>query len=254
MPEAVVTQTEGHSRSRIYPQKDGPAAFECTDKFGNHIHTEPLNPPYHHKKAQAHALIKFPDLPAYELFPWAWTNLLNWDYSEVLGFLKALIHSSDTDQNRKRSLEVLSKLIGSRRYPTGKMRRSSLLSLYSKCFQELVANISAHPTSTYSYLDVHGERPDPQNDQQILIINADGFPSEGERSLSLEIVNMYKRGFKLFMIVNCKGQRFIANGLGPNTRGVQIDVYGSAGDYLGSGIDGADVIMHGNARISYLRS
>ncbi|MEE9529301.1 MAG: glutamate synthase, partial [Dehalococcoidia bacterium] len=42
--------------------------------------------------------------------------------------------------------------------------------------------------------------------------------------------------------------RFIANGLGANTYDVRVDVYGSSGDYLASGIDGAEVLVHGNAQ------
>jgi len=36
--------------------------------------------------------------------------------------------------------------------------------------------------------------------------------------------------------------------LGPQTRDVKIDVYGSCGDYLASGIDGAEITVHGNAQ------
>jgi len=36
--------------------------------------------------------------------------------------------------------------------------------------------------------------------------------------------------------------------LGPNTDSVQIDVYGSSGDYLASGIDGMTLTVHGNAQ------
>ena len=37
-------------------------------------------------------------------------------------------------------------------------------------------------------------------------------------------------------------------GLGPNTDNVTIDVYGSSGDYLASGIDGLTLTVHGNAQ------
>jgi len=81
-----------------------------------------------------------------------------------------------------------------------------------------------------------------------VVIDARGFASEGEQSLALEIVRLYKRGFRRFLVAHAKGHRFIANGLGPNSHGVRIDVYGSSGDYLASGIDGAEVFVHGNAQ------
>src|SRR5208337_3411568 len=43
-------------------------------------------------------------------------------------------------------------------------------------------------------------------------------------------------------------QRYIGNGFGPDTDDVIIDVYGSSGDYLGSGIDGMTIAVHNNAQ------
>jgi len=37
-------------------------------------------------------------------------------------------------------------------------------------------------------------------------------------------------------------------GFGPNTQGLRIDCYDNPGDYLGSGIDGLEVYVHGNAQ------
>jgi glutamate synthase domain-containing protein 3 len=45
-----------------------------------------------------------------------------------------------------------------------------------------------------------------------------------------------------------RGQRFTGCGFGPATKGVRIDVYGSSGDYLASGIDGMEIYVHGNAQ------
>ncbi len=41
---------------------------------------------------------------------------------------------------------------------------------------------------------------------------------------------------------------FIGNGFGPDSAGIRIDVLGAVGDYLGSGNDGMEVHMHGNAQ------
>jgi len=45
-----------------------------------------------------------------------------------------------------------------------------------------------------------------------------------------------------------KGQRFTGCGLARDADGVRIDVYDSPGDYLASGIDGAEIYVHGNAQ------
>jgi hypothetical protein len=74
------------------------------------------------------------------------------------------------------------------------------------------------------------------------------FPSEGESSAARFIVEAYHCGWRRFIVFDFRGQRFYACGLGPDTMGVRIDVYGSAGDYLGSGLDGAEVYVHGSAQ------
>ncbi len=61
-------------------------------------------------------------------------------------------------------------------------------------------------------------------------------------------MRLYKQGFRRFIVIYAQGHRFIANGLGTESHGVLIDVYGSPGDYLASGIDGAEVFVHGNAQ------
>ncbi len=50
------------------------------------------------------------------------------------------------------------------------------------------------------------------------------------------------------MLYNTRGHRFIANGLGPRTNDLRIDCYGDVGDYVASGIDGAEVKIHGAAQ------
>ncbi|MGA2499267.1 MAG: glutamate synthase, partial [Tepidisphaeraceae bacterium] len=49
-------------------------------------------------------------------------------------------------------------------------------------------------------------------------------------------------------VYRLRGQRFTGASLGANTAGVRIDVYGSSGYYLASGIDGMAIHVHGNAQ------
>lgn len=45
-----------------------------------------------------------------------------------------------------------------------------------------------------------------------------------------------------------RGQRFCGSGLGEHSDGFRLDVFGSPGDYLGSGLDGAEVYVHASAQ------
>lgn len=80
------------------------------------------------------------------------------------------------------------------------------------------------------------------------VVDAIGFSSEGSQALSCEVVRLVRAGIKHLTVINCRGQRFIGCGLGPRSHGVEIDVYGNAGDYLASGLDGATVRLYGNGQ------
>jgi formylmethanofuran dehydrogenase subunit C len=62
------------------------------------------------------------------------------------------------------------------------------------------------------------------------------------------IVELADHGARRLLIANTRGQRFIGCGLSSEGKAVAIDVYGSSGDYLASGIDGAKVTVHGSGQ------
>lgn len=227
----------------VTPKADGSAQLECTDKFGQPVHAEPLKPPYVPTNTAAPNPLQFPDLPSHDLFNWAKQNAASWTYDQARGFLAAL----NNNKNPERSIEVMTKLLD-QRYPLGIMRRSSFLSLLNQSLSDLFQSFGKKKSPDYVYLSYGKENMHSSATTLTVVVDAQGYPAEGEHSLALAIVNMYKKGFHKFIVFNCQGQRFIGNGLGPNTHKVQIDVYGSSGDYLASGIDGAKIYVHGNAQ------
>lgn len=90
--------------------------------------------------------------------------------------------------------------------------------------------------------------PKPGSRGEILAVNCEKFPSEGDHSISRFIVKAYLKGWKDFITFNWRGQRFCGCGLGPLSKEVRIDVYGSSGDYLASGLDGAEICVHESAQ------
>jgi glutamate synthase domain-containing protein 3 len=55
-------------------------------------------------------------------------------------------------------------------------------------------------------------------------------------------------GWRHIIHYNTRGTRFHAVGFGPATDGLRIDCYDNPGDYLGSGMDGLECHVHGNAQ------
>ncbi len=90
--------------------------------------------------------------------------------------------------------------------------------------------------------------PQPSDSFDTLVLDAGEFPNDGPEAVSRIIANAHAEEWKNFIVYRCRGDRFIGCGLGPNTADVRIDVYGSSGDYLGSGIDGAHLYVHGDAQ------
>ena len=93
-----------------------------------------------------------------------------------------------------------------------------------------------------------GSLSPPQSEQEVLVVNCEKFPSEGDRSISRFIVKANQLGWKNFITFNWRGQRFCGCGLGADSNDVRIDVFGSSGDYLGSGLDGVEIAVHENAQ------
>jgi glutamate synthase domain-containing protein 1/glutamate synthase domain-containing protein 3 len=88
----------------------------------------------------------------------------------------------------------------------------------------------------------------PKSEQEVLVVNCEEFPSEGNQSISRFIVEASQLGWKNFITFNWRGQRFCGCGLGSDSDDIRIDVFGSSGDYLGSGLDGAEIAAHENAQ------
>jgi glutamate synthase domain-containing protein 1/glutamate synthase domain-containing protein 3 len=88
----------------------------------------------------------------------------------------------------------------------------------------------------------------PESELDVLVVNCEKFPSEGNHSISRFIVKANQLGWKNFISFNWRGQRFCGCGLGSDSDDVRIDVFGSSGDYLGSGLDGMEISVHENAQ------
>jgi glutamate synthase domain-containing protein 1/glutamate synthase domain-containing protein 3 len=90
-------------------------------------------------------------------------------------------------------------------------------------------------------------RPPSQNDHTLLLDVSD-LPGEGDLSAAALIVTAYRMGWKRVLSFDWRGQRFCGSGLGPQSNGFRIDVFGNPGDYLGSGLDGAEIYVHASAQ------
>ncbi len=171
-------------------------------------------------------------------------------YQAAIGVIKqqALIN----DQYKQIAIAALTLLID-RRYDTGKIKRSSVLHVLRTCLYEILDStplINEDTSSLFSRIDYSSRNllRSPQSEFQILVLDAEYFEHEGDNCDAVKLVEAYKLGWRRFIIYKYRGQRFTGCGFGPATHDVRIDVYGSSGDYLASGIDGMEIYVHGNAQ------
>ncbi len=130
--------------------------------------------------------------------------------------------------------------------------RARTLTLAENHLSQIFFSLSDRDSAKIHYRYTDWEKKDsldsPKSEQEILVINCLGYPSEGEQSISRFMVKAHHRGWKNFITFNWRGQRFCGCGLGPGSQDVRIDVFGSSGDYLGSGLDGAEIAVHETAQ------
>ncbi len=235
----------------------------CTDKFGHPVEmpknkkhcdmTLPVQPPAN--AAIAAGTIKgcLAERKAAELVGTFREIIRHGDFPELRWACETVRqNASGCDEALETAIEGLT-LLNDMRYPTGSLKRSSVLRIIRETLDGIFD--SAPPVGTDSdsrYRLVSNETRralcPPRNGQGVLVVDAKNFPPEGDNCDARLICEAYGMGWKSFICYDYRGQRFLGCGFGPGTQDVRIDVYGSSGDYLASGIDGMSVHVHGNAQ------
>jgi glutamate synthase domain-containing protein 1 len=156
------------------------------------------------------------------------------------------------DTSCQTAIEALT-LANDRHYNTQNKKRSWVLHIVRSALQRIFDAVPLLTGGGLSRcrritLKRRGTLRAPAAGEQVLAIDARGFPPEGAGCDATLLVAAYRLGWKRFIVYASRGQRFHGCGLGPATRGVRIDLYDNPGDYLGSGIDGLEIHVHGNAQ------
>jgi glutamate synthase domain-containing protein 1/glutamate synthase domain-containing protein 3 len=230
----------------VHDSGKGKPELRLTDKFGGGVELPTSAKAYSPNGTNA-STVALPEMDAEETFQWAKEQMKDWGYSDVQGFLAAVVASGNDDARRERAIEVVT-LLMDRRYSTGQMRRSSLLSLLDEALWKIASAVEASPTAKYLFHTSGRNLPEAKNPGQVLVVDACDFPAQDEDSLARELQRLVDRGFRRMILLRARGQRFVGNGIGMESSGVRIDVYGTPGDYLASGMDGAQIHLHNNGQ------
>ena len=175
----------------------------------------------------------------------------------AFGYIRSMVrYMSDRTRDPKHTtaaIEALT-LLNDRRYPTGGKKSSHILHIVRTELDCLLRNIPVigddradGPFRLIGWDTRESLRP-PSQHETTLVVDASGFPPEGDECDAALVLDAYIKGWRRFISFGYLGQRFAGCGFGPDTGDVTIDVFGSPGDYLGSGIDGLTIRVHNNAQ------
>ncbi|HJX35249.1 MAG TPA: hypothetical protein VJ373_08755, partial [Desulfatiglandales bacterium] len=228
--------------------------LSCTDKFGRVINTPKDQISY--LPGRVYYIMEDDDRKRFEiseffelqrpdlLYEYVKEGIIRWDYASIMECLREIKASAiKGDGHLEVAVEALTGLVD-RRYPTSDKRRRSILQMINHTletiFHYLPSLEDGDTQGSYRFIDWETRRffRGPACNEKVLVIDGSLFPPEGDNCDSRLLTEAYYRGWKKFIVFGLKGQRFHGCGLGPNSEGVRIDIYGNPGDYLGSGMDG----------------
>jgi len=236
--------------------------FTCTDKFGRVVAVPPGQLSCHIRlqvaaPAEATALrervaafLGKNDVEA--VFSLVTESLAGAGYDLLRWVADTIVESATDDVRRRTAIEALA-LANDRRYDTGEKKRSWVLHIIRTALRRIfdaVPLLGDGGTSRYRRITLKHRSTlrAPATGEQVLVIDARGFPPEGSECDASLMVAAYRLGWQRFITHGLRGQRFQGSGLGPATRGVRIDLYDNPGDYAASGMDGLELHVHGNAQ------
>jgi len=238
-----------------------PYTLRVTDKFGKPVRTPPgqvhcdLATPLVVPSGARDALAPIEQCLAQDdpeaLFSCLRDGLAEMDYDRLRWFVDRIAEAA-AGEHAALGIDALTLAID-RRYPTGAKKRSSVVTILRDGLEKIFA---AQPLCDRSPAGTHlrvtwktRERlRAPQADEKTLLIDARGFAPEGEDCDAALAKKAVELGWRRLIHYNTRGTRFHAAGFGPATDGLRIGCYDNPGDYLGSGMDGLECHVHGNAQ------
>lgn len=255
--------TDGGAFRFSFTTDDG---LVCTNKFGEpvqvnsgrkHASRATINPEAASDEFRSNwhdqSCLAYDNGGAPSMWDWLRPELKEMSWDELAWGMNWLVEFSRRgDDEWQFSLESLT-MLRDQPFDPGKKRKASLLALTDSQIVSLLDNTPPINTSNGSALskafrltwETQQALRAPESDGMWLVIDTTGYPAEGDDSAAQMIVKAYQKGWRRIIAYNWRGGRFAGTGIGPDTNGLRIDLYGDIGDYTASGLDGAEVHVHG---------
>lgn len=245
--------------------KPGRKTLACADKFGRRVELDIGKVRCDEPKGKTAPLVEvvsagirkavaesLEEGRVQDLFTHVAESLPKWPAAGLRELCEQVVAGSDHGRAKATAIEALT-LLYDRRFDMGDKRRATVLPVLEETLMRLFdATPLLGEAGEGRYRRLTWETRDrilgPKPGQEVLVIDAEKFPPEGDDCDAVYLRKAYQAGWRRFIVYRLRGQRFTGVGLGPDTDGVRIDTYGSSGDYLASGMDGEEIVVHGNAQ------
>jgi len=237
----------------------GDVGLHCTDKFGSAVSLDPdlkhspadldasdANRSFQRDWAEAMAR-SFDDGGSPSGWNWILPRLAGADWNELawgLNWLAGFARNGTEEWDFARQVLTLAR---DRRVELGRKKRGSMLDLLDAALSELFGIDDLQGIRTLDWRS-RNSLSAPLTAASTLVIDSSEFPPEGEDAAARNLVKAARLGWKRFVVHSWRGGRFGTVGLGPDTQGLRVDLYGDVGDYAASGLDGAEVHLHGDGQ------
>lgn len=180
------------------------------------------------------------------------TSLSSSSPAEAAARIGSLVEGVTSDDEIQHSIDVLTSLLHDR-FELGALKRAFVAEIAEQALYKLFDSMPRIKDSSplrFRRLTVEEMEAilPPPRDVTTLLIDAKGFDPEGDQGLSRALLSAYGLGWRDIYVYRMCGQRFVGCGCGKRSESLKINVYGAPGDYLASGIDGAEVLVHGSAQ------
>jgi len=229
------SHTDGGAFTFTVNQSNGASTVTCTDKFGTIVSAGPgrwtVNGTASKTTGQKlESGREFEEILTPRSYRESFGKICklvgSWDFEQlkfVTGRIGEISGGGGTNFDWATGLLCL---LNDRRYDCGDKKRSVVLQIVREAMNSILDSTPL------------------RNGEETLVICACGFWAEGDDCNARLLERAYQLGWRRFIVYRLKGQRFTGCGLGPRTEDVRIDVFGSSGDYLASGIDGMEIYVH----------
>jgi len=251
----------------------GEYEFVITDKFGNPVFNTGLNRdsgehcdinlPLQKNSAQIEAVSskvldangRFKFQKPEKLFDFIKSNLKDWDFNTFRWLVNSLGDQTKTDEQIAFAIEILTLLKD--RIPgieVASKRRGSLIQIVREQLNAIFDGVElinrGEPRRTYHRVTLiqQNEISSCVDPEQILVVDATGFPPEGHDSLARTLIGAYEKGWRTFIVYKITGQRYLGAGFGPNTHDLELHLYGNPGQDIGNSMMGGAVHVHADAQ------